>query len=252
MSEIINADMIRQVLEDAYRPPEWYLCFEVGNSTGASCERHADAVAINAYASKGFETRGFEIKVSKKDLAKELQNGAKSDVIAKFCDYWFLVTPKGLSDDFSFPPTWGVLEYRDGKLRQKTKAKKLAKVEPTAGFLCAILRGRERLIFKAASRITANREKQIRQENLWRENSAEKNLNLLREKLDKIKDATGICLDEWTPTQSIIYRLKAASSLEIITRNIRAIERAAKILTEDTQEIQTAVDAILAGDEVPS
>lgn len=248
-SEIVNAGMICRALESAYQPPEWYLGFEVGNSTGASCRRHADAVAVNAYPSKGFETRGFEIKVSKRDLEAELKNGIKSDEIARFCDYWFLVTPKGLSDSFTIPPTWGVIEYHDGKLVHKTRAEKLEKAAATPGFLCAMLRGRERAVSEAAGRITADREEQIRRETLWRAGSAENDLKQIREKLDEIKEATGISLDSWTPTPSIIYRLKAASSLEIITRNIRAIERAAKMLTEDTQEIQTAVDAIRAGEE---
>jgi hypothetical protein len=249
MSEIVNAEMIRRALENEYRAPEWYLGFEVGNSTGADCKRHADAVAINAYPSRGFETRGFEIKISKRDLAAELKNGMKSDEIAKFCNYWFLVTPKGLSDEFSLPPTWGVIEYRNGKLFQKTNAEKLEKAAATTGFLCAMLRGRERVVSNAARRITADREEQIRRETLQSANSAEKDLKLMREKLDKVKEATGISLDNWSPTQSIIYRLKAATSLEIITRNIRDIERVAKMLAKDAQEIQTAVDAIRKGKE---
>ena len=68
MSEKVTAKVIRKALMDTYKEPEWYLGFEVGNSTGADCRRHADAVAINAYPSRGFEVRGFEIKVSRSDL----------------------------------------------------------------------------------------------------------------------------------------------------------------------------------------
>ncbi len=122
MSDKVAAQDIRDALELRYQPPEWYLGFEVGDSTGTDNTRHADAVAINAYPSKGFQTIGFEIKVSKSDLKSELENGAKSDAIAKYCDNWFLVTPKGLTKDFTLPPTWGVMEYHDGKLRQTTPA----------------------------------------------------------------------------------------------------------------------------------
>lgn len=252
MSEIITAEHIRRALEDAYTSPEWYLGFEVGNSTGANCRRHADAVAVNAYPSKGFETRGFEIKVNKQDLATELSNGIKSDQIARFCDYWFLVTPKGLSDGFTLPPTWGVIEYHDGKLRQKTKAAYLEKISPTAGFLCAMLRGRERAVYETARKITTEREEQIRHETRWKANSAEKDLVRLREKLTEIKNSTGIALDDWTPTQSVIDRLNAVTSLEIITRNIRFIEKSAKGLLEDAQEIMTAASAMRSGKECES
>ena len=245
MSEIITAEHICQALESTYTSPEWYLGFEVGNSTGTSCKRHADAVAINAYPSKGFEVRGFEIKVTKQDLAVELQNGIKSEEIAKYCDYWFLVTPKGLSDSFTLPPTWGVIEYHDGKLRQKMKATKLEKASPTAGFLCAMLRGRERVVAMSAAKITSEREAQIRRETRWSAGNAESELKRLKEQLNEIKASTGIDLGAWTPTQSIIDRLNAVSKLNIVTHNVRAIERASKLLLENAQEIQTAASGLL-------
>jgi hypothetical protein len=174
--EKITADMIRKALEAAYQPPEWYIGFEVGNSTGANTRRHADATAINAYPSQGYTIRGFEIKVSKQDLAAELQQGGKSDSIAQYCDYWFLVTPKGLTDDFTLPPTWGVLEYDKGKLRQKHKATQIESVAPTRGFLCAMLRGRERALMEKAKNVLAEREQQIKRDAVSGEQNAKRDL----------------------------------------------------------------------------
>ncbi|MDR1572805.1 MAG: hypothetical protein LBS24_00645 [Clostridiales Family XIII bacterium] len=250
MSDIVTAAHICRALETAYTPPEWYLGFEVGNSTGANCRRYADAVAINAYPSKGFETRGFEIKVSKQDLAAELKTGIKSDETAKYCDYWFLVTPKGLSDDFTLPPTWGVIEYHDGKLKQKTRATKPEKTPPTPGFMCAVLRGRERMVASTAGRLTAEREEQIRNEVNQRPRCAEDDLRKLRTKLAEIKESTGISLDVWTPTDPIIARLNAAEALDIITHNVRAVERYANALLKDAMEIQTASAKIKAKEPV--
>jgi hypothetical protein len=240
----VSANDIRQALAETYTSPEWYLGFEVGNSTGSNCRRHADAVAINAYPSKGFEVRGFEIKVSKQDLKTELDNGIKSDEIARFCDYWFLAVPKGLTDGFTLPPTWGVIEYADGKLRQKTKAGKLDKVNPSTGFLCAMLRGRERLVSASAANVTKEREDQIKRSALHGVKNSERQLSELREKLEEIKAATGISLDDWAPTREIIDRLNAAKSLELIARNVRFIEMGAKELTSCAEKIQSAVDAI--------
>jgi hypothetical protein len=248
-SEKITSDDIRKALSETYQPPEWYLGFEVGNSTGGSCRRRADAVAINAYPSKGFEVRGFEIKVSKQDLKSELENGIKSDEIARFCDYWFLVVPKGLTDGFTLPPTWGVIEYIDGKLRHKTSASKIEKISPTLGFLCAMLRGRERIVIASAKKITAEREMEIRKSALWGVKDSERELRALREKLAEIKTATGIALDTWTPTQKIIDRLKSAASLDVIARNIKFIEGGAQELIKDAQEIQSAVEVIQATEQ---
>ena len=242
----ITSDDIKKALGVQYASPEWYIGFEVGNSTGSSCRRHADAVAINAYPSKGFEVRGFEIKVSKQDLKAELENGIKSDEIARFCDYWFLVVPKGLTDEFTLPPTWGVIEYVDGKLRQKKRAEKLDKAAPTTGFLCAMLRGRERLANDAAAKVTAEREAQIRQSALWGVKNAEQELSKLREKLNEVKTATGISLDNWTPTREIIDRMNAATALNLIARNVRFLQNEAKCLMQDAQKIQSAVDMIHA------
>jgi hypothetical protein len=237
----ITSEDICKALESFYTSPEWYLGFEVGNSTGAYCRRHADAVAINAYPSKGFETRGFEIKVSKSDLKSELDNGEKSDEIARFCDYWFLVVPKGLADGFTLPPTWGVIEYNGEGLRQKTKAEKLEKAHPTAGFLAAMLRGHDRVTESLARKVTDKREKEIEQRVLWRAHNSEGDLKRLHDRLEEVKKATGISLDSWTPDQYIIDRLNAAKALDIIAQNIRAIERTAKTLMQDAAEVQAAV-----------
>lgn len=248
MANITAGDICR-ALESTYSAPEWYTGFEVGNSTGANCRRHADAIAINAYPSKGFEIRGFEVKVSKQDLKAELDNGIKSDEIARFCDYWFLVVPKGLTDGFTLPPTWGVIEYIDGKLRQKVRAEKLDKTPPTIGFMCAMMRGRERAVLNAAGNVTKDREEQIKRSALWGVKNAEGELERLREKLNEVKSATGISLDKWEPTRQIINRLNAAKSIELIARNVRFIERTAKDLMKDAQEIQNAVDVICAGEK---
>ncbi len=241
----VSADDIRAALGKVYLPPEWYLGFEVGNSTGSNCRRHADAVAINAYPSKGFEIRGFEIKVSKQDLASELKVGAKSDSVAKYCDYWFLVVPKGLTDSFTLPPTWGVIEYQDGKLTQKIKATKLDKEPVTAGFLCAMLRGRERA---SADKFYAERremEKDIRESLSWQQESATETLVKLRAKLEDIKGATGISLNEWTATEPIIAKLKAAQELDVVADKMCHIQRMAERMSKLAEEAQGAAEFLL-------
>lgn len=248
MSDIeikVTAEDIRNALEKSYCPPEWYMGFEVGNSTGLAYCRRADAVAINAYPSRGFETRGFEIKASKSDLKSELENGIKSDEIARFCDYWFLVTPKGLTDGFVLPPTWGVIEYYNGTLRQKHKAERLSKLSPTQGFLVAMLRGRERLLHKQAEKIVKEKEESIRNSATWSVKNDLERFKKLRDKLKQIQEETGIRLDEWEPTQYIIDRLNAAKSLDLITRNIRSIKMYAENLLKDAQEIQAEATLML-------
>lgn len=142
------------------------------------------------------------------------------------------------------PPTWGVIELTDNGLRQKVKAEKLERTDPTIGFLCAMLRGRERLVLDAASRVSKDREESIRQSAIWGTKNSEEELKRLREKLASVREATGIALDSWTPTERIVERLKAADSLELITRNIRFIGKSADSLLQNIQEVKDAADML--------
>jgi hypothetical protein len=153
--------------------------------------------------------------------------------------------PKGLTDGFTLPPTWGVLEFIGGGLIHKVKAEKLEREAPTTGFMCAMLRGRERAVTEAAAKVTKDREEHIRRTTLFGVKNAEDELKRLRAKLAEINEATGIELSDWTPTRNIIDRLQAAKSLELIARNVRFIERGAADLLEDAREIQAAAEAIL-------
>lgn len=71
---------------------------------------------MNMWPSRGNYITGFEIKVSRSDLQRELKQGVKAESTSKYCDYWVLVTPKGLiPDNVIIPPTWGIMEYLDNK-----------------------------------------------------------------------------------------------------------------------------------------
>lgn len=139
----ITADDIRRALYARYREPEWLLGFEVGNSTGGQCRRHADAVAINTYPSRGYDVKGFEIKVSRSDLKHELDNAAKAEAVAQYCNEWYLVVPKGLTENMDVPHNWGIIELVGEKLVQKREATYMQN-KLDYGFMCAFIRGMQR------------------------------------------------------------------------------------------------------------
>ena len=140
MNDKVTANDIRKALRERYVEPDWLLGFEVGNGTGSNVSRHADAIAICQYPSRGYEVRGFEIKVSRQDLQRELDTPAKADAFAPYCNYWFLVAPKGLTEGMQIPEPWGIIEYADGKLRQKKQAA-FSKNTIDYGFALAFIRG---------------------------------------------------------------------------------------------------------------
>lgn len=208
----ITADDIRKALGDYYREPEWYLGFEVGNGTGCECTRHADAVAVNAYPSRGFEVRGFEIKVSRSDLKSELENGAKAEAVAKYCNYWFLVVPKGLTKDMMIPEPWGIIEYFDGKLRQKKPAKFRERLLDH-GFMIAFIRGVQRAtseeIAAELARLQAQAAKMLDSNVQWQL----KEFDELKKQMDVIYEKTGIHLTRWGLDRRNLTALKIAHNI---------------------------------------
>src|SRR4029077_8224609 len=62
----------------------------------------------------------FEIKVSRNDWKKELERPDKAEKIAKYCDYWFVVCPKGLIRTEEVPRTWGLIEVSEKKQATQT------------------------------------------------------------------------------------------------------------------------------------
>ena len=127
-------------LRERYPRPEWAFMTEVPNGTGAKASRRADAVAYNLFPSKGNIMICFEIKASKSDLQKELHDGTKSNAIGQFADYFFLVCSDGIIDDsILLPKSWGVLTYKNGKLRQTKKPVSLEPAQMDNCFVAALL-----------------------------------------------------------------------------------------------------------------
>jgi hypothetical protein len=83
---------------------------EVADGTGAGATRHADAVALQCWPSRGLGLDGFELKASRGDLVRELRDEKKAKAIQRYCRRWWLVlADEGLMDGLEVPTTWGVL-----------------------------------------------------------------------------------------------------------------------------------------------
>lgn len=119
---------------------EWALQWEVGNGTGSNLRRHADAVAMSIWPSRGYKIHGYEIKVSRSDWLRELKEPEKADPVAQFCDAWFLVAPADIVNEVEVPETWGWMVPSGKSLRIK-KQPTVKKVEQlTRPFVAAMLR----------------------------------------------------------------------------------------------------------------
>jgi len=134
-----TADM-RAALRTLYTRPEWALMFEVRNAAGFDSNRSADAVAMHLWPSRGLEIRGIEIKVSRSDWRRELKNPEKAEVIAQYCDTWWVAAPAGLVPIEEMPAGWGLQEWDGKKWRTAKAAEKKPAAPLTRDFVAPLLR----------------------------------------------------------------------------------------------------------------
>jgi len=120
---------IHSKLKDRYSGLEWATAFEVADQTGGA-RRRCDMLAMGLWQSKGLYLHGHEIKVSRSDWLKEIDDPSKADAFAKRCHYWWIVAPKGIVKLEELPANWGLLHCGDNSALRVGKA--ATKHEPEA------------------------------------------------------------------------------------------------------------------------
>lgn len=121
--------------------PAWFVFDELSNSTGAQVSRRADAVAFGIWPSHKFRIIGYEFKISRADVQRELADPSKADAIGKYCDEWYLVVsdPKIIAD-LVIPDPWGILTPKAQTLRAIRKASPLTPAPVSRGFVASMIR----------------------------------------------------------------------------------------------------------------
>lgn len=100
----LRAAMMKKYSGDGYA-----ILWEVGNATGGHCHRHADALVMSLWPSRGLTLQGFELKCSRTDWLKELKDPEKADAIARYCHGWsVVVTDQKIIQPGELPATWGL------------------------------------------------------------------------------------------------------------------------------------------------
>lgn len=106
--EKCDAAIMRALLRDKFNDARRYaLAEEVGNKTGYQ-RRRLDMVVVDVYQSNGYSLEGIEIKVSKADLRRELQDASKHNIFFDDLDYYSLATPGDIIDKDLIPKHWGI------------------------------------------------------------------------------------------------------------------------------------------------
>lgn len=136
-----SAQLLTLVQAQRHDGEEWCFIRELSNGTGSNKNRSIDAWAMNLWPSKQFRSVAYEVKVSRSDFARELEDPSKrgaAEEIAGEC--WFL-TPSGLVRPDEVPEGWGLVVAReDGSLATQRMPTQRKVVAPTLEFFAAVAR----------------------------------------------------------------------------------------------------------------
>jgi hypothetical protein len=98
-------------------------------------------MALSLYPSNGLALHGFESKISRADLKKELLDPSKAAEFSEYCDYWWLVlSSEELMAGLQCPESWGVLVPSGKSLKVAIQAPKLNPKPMDIGLVCGLLR----------------------------------------------------------------------------------------------------------------
>lgn len=136
-----------ELLRQKYPPASYALFSEVGNATGSTTKRHADAVCVSLWPSRGLEVIGFELKASRGDWKRELEDPEKAEAVCKYCDRWYVVAHgKDIVKREELPKTWGLMVAADDKLRTVVEAPLLEPLPLDRKFVASMARAAQKQV----------------------------------------------------------------------------------------------------------
>ena len=108
--------------------------------------RRCDLIRVGMWRSRGSGIDGHEIKASRADWLRELDDPPKAEAWWPYCTRWWVVAPPGVVADGELPEGWGLMELPASGRRFRVKvqaARKDAKL--TVALLVELLRRNDNL-----------------------------------------------------------------------------------------------------------
>ncbi len=201
----MTARQLVEMIRKRWAAPRWVVIEDVANATGASVSRHADAIACGIWPSDGYRIIGFETKVSRGDVKKELGDPRKADAVGKYCDEWHLVVSDlSIIDGLEIPASWGILVPKNRVLHTHRKAPKREATPMGRAFCAAIVR---KVVKSWVSKDEHERVKEnvreivrgeLKQEREWEQQKLDIEYQRLKQKVAAFKNESGIDLEAAT------------------------------------------------------
>lgn len=217
-------------------------------------DRRADLVRVGMWASRGTGIDVHEIKATRSDWLRELDNPAKAEAWWPHCNRFWLVTPPGLVHDGELPPEWGLMELPASGRRFKTRVPAITRdVRLTAELLVELLRRQDNQRLGEIDEIRQRHRLDIDQMyDTWRREAVVAGLPAqVRERLDMLKvieDALGMPLEKWagfSPTPvTAVAPAELAAYLADAAAHV-ALQRRAASVERETVALRRAAEATL-------
>ena len=130
MSERQMLDLVhRRFSQDVNGLSPRYIVAEHVRFDPTSGYRTLDAIVQDTWPSDAYAVHGIEIKCSRSDLRRELNDLSKSERFSDHVDYfWLAVSDDKIIKGLDLPENWGILTVRGSSLRAVRKAPRLRHV----------------------------------------------------------------------------------------------------------------------------
>ena len=253
--QTLGAGQIEAALAKRFASPEYAFMPQLNQGTGSNGGRRADAVAFSLWPSRGLHLSGFEIKVSRSDLATEIKKPEKAEAIQRFCDFWWLVTPAGLTNEMDIlPPTWGLMEVTGRGVKVKRQAPKLEPETWTRAFIASTFRAFHETVpylranFVCVDDVEGEISKRATEISERERKGTDRQLSELRSAVDAFEKASGIEIrNEWR-TAEIGRALRALIHTEGIVDSryvVNALQGQRDRIAQGLASIDAALSAIV-------
>lgn len=226
-------------LEERHADRRQFALFRnVANGTGGKCERYADAIGMSLWPSKGLHVHGFEIKVSRSDWRREVDQPEKSAAFERYCHFWWIVAPEGVVPLDEAKSTWGLLEAREGKpLRIRRQATLNPTPELNHEILASILRRAGEASADKAALDAAYRKGAT---------DADEDLRLARERCNALEQAIGV--SPYVSASDVSAALGLLRTVRHRRAGLSILGRQAEEITALVAAMEAALDSLVAGD----
>jgi hypothetical protein len=116
------AALLVRLLEEHHKGDEWATYKELADGTGSHKGRTIDFYALHLWPSKGYQSFAYELKVSRNDFRRELDDPTKRAPWEKLATECWYVAPSGVIPVAEVPEGWGLMEWTGEAWRRPRRA----------------------------------------------------------------------------------------------------------------------------------